>query len=279
MPELPEVETIKEALRKSISDATIEKVEIKNRRFREEIPSDFEKIVSNTRIVNIWRLAKYAIIDLDNGYSIIWHFGMSGKIKFFNDETTDFGKHDHVFFYTSIGILIYNDIRRFGLLSIEKTKDIYKNHLFSNIGLDPFDEKLNSSYLSEKLKNKKTPIKVLLLDQSIINGIGNIYASEALYLARISPFREANSLSLKELDELIEAVRLTLNDAIKAGGSTLRDYRKPDGSTGYFQNKHCVYNKTGQRCPNCRCDLNQTNGIQKTTQAGRSTFFCSTLQK
>ena len=279
MPELPEVETIKEALKKAVSNAVIEKVEIKNRHFREEIPLDFEKIVSNTKIINIWRLAKYAIIDLDNGYSIIWHFGMSGKIKFLNNETIDFEKHDHVFFHTSKGILIYNDIRRFGLLSIEKTKDIYNNHLFINTGLDPFDNKLDKNYLLEKLKNKKTPIKVLLLDQRIINGIGNIYASEALYLAKISPFREANSLNLKELEELIKAIRLTLTNAIKAGGSTLRDYRKPDGTTGYFQNKHCVYNKTGKRCPNCCSDLNKTNGIQKATQAGRSTFFCSTLQK
>ena len=279
MPELPEVETIKEALKKSILHAQINEISVRNRSFRDTIPNNFEDIVVNTTIINIWRLAKYAILDLSNGYSIIWHFGMSGRVKILEDKNFNIEKHDHVIFNTSKGIIAYNDTRRFGLITLTKTNEIFNHNLFKNIGLDPFDKLLKKEYLQEKLKNKKTPIKIALLDQSIINGIGNIYASEALYSARISPFRESSSLSLSELDRLIKSIIETLNKAIKAGGSTLRDYKKPDGGIGYFQNQHCVYNKTGKRCPDCTCNLDKTGGIAKATQGGRSTFYCKTLQK
>ena len=279
MPELPEVETIKEALNKAIIGAKIKKTIINNRRFREIIPNEFEQLVKDTDILNIRRIAKYVVLDLSCGYSIIWHFGMSGKVKILENPIDVFEKHDHVIFYTSKGMIIYNDARRFGLMSIVKTEDIFNHHLFMNIGVDPFSSKLNAKYLLDKFKNKKTHIKIALLDQTIINGIGNIYASEALYKARISPIRECNTLNEDEIKKLIESIRETLEQAIKAGGSTLRDYRKPDGSTGYFQNQHCVYNKTGERCPNCCCDLDKTGGIVKILQGGRSTFYCKELQK
>ena len=279
MPELPEVETIKEALKKAVLNTKVDDITVKNRRFREEIPSDFENIIKNTTILKIWRLAKYVIMDLNNGYSIIWHFGMSGKVKFIENPTNIYEKHDHVIFKLSNKEIVYNDARRFGLLTYAKTDKIFTHHLFNHMGIDPFNTNLTSEYLIEKLKNKKTPIKIALLDQSIITGIGNIYASEALYDARISPFRESSSLSYDEISKLIEAIIKTLKKAIKAGGSTLRDYRKPDGSTGYFQNQHCVYNKTGKPCPDCVCNLNKTKGIAKTSQGGRSTFYCKTLQK
>ncbi|MBR5154613.1 MAG: bifunctional DNA-formamidopyrimidine glycosylase/DNA-(apurinic or apyrimidinic site) lyase [Alphaproteobacteria bacterium] len=279
MPELPEVETIKEALNKSICGAKINSVLVNNRSFREKIPEDFESITKNTTITKIWRLAKYAILNLSNGYSIIWHFGMSGKVKILSENTSVYEKHDHVIFQTSKGVVIFNDTRRFGLISYCKTNELMKHHLFSEIGIDPFDKNFDVQYLASKLKNKKTPIKISLLDQKIVSGIGNIYASEALYKAQISPLRETSSLTLDEIENLIKAIQFTLEKAIKAGGSTLRDYKKPDGSMGYFQNEHCVYNKTGQRCPNCVCDLNSTSGIVKITQGGRSTFYCSTLQK
>lgn len=279
MPELPEVETIKEALKKAVTGNKIIDVTVNNRKFRESIPLDFENIVKGSMVLKIWRLAKYVIMDLSNGYSVIWHFGMSGRVKFVENPTNTYEKHDHVIFKLANIELIYNDARRFGLLTYVKTNEIFSHHLFNHIGIDPFDANLTANYLMEKLKNKKTPIKIALLDQSIINGVGNIYASEALYDARISPFRESSSLSLDELTLLIKAIIKTLSKAIKAGGSTLRDYRKPDGSTGYFQNQHCVYNKTGKPCPDCICNLSKTNGIAKAIQAGRSTFYCKTLQK
>ncbi len=279
MPELPEVETIKEALKKSISNAKIESITIRNRKFREEVPSDFERIVVDTTITKIYRNAKYLVLELSNNYSIIWHLGMSGKVKIQETLPSEIEKHDHITIKTDKGYITYNDARRFGLMTYCESDKINKHHLFANIGIDPFSSDLTANYLAAKLTNKKNPIKLSLLDQSIINGIGNIYASEALYDANISPLRESNSLPLDELEKLILSVRKILEKAIKAGGSTLKDYRKPDGSMGYFQNSHCVYDKEGHRCPNCICDINKTKGIKRIVQGGRSTFYCETKQK
>ena len=279
MPELPEVETVKNALKKAVLGAKISDVKVFCRKFRIQIPQDFEDKVKNTIITDIKRIAKYIVIDLNNAQSIVWHLGMSGKIKTINADVEQFQKHDHVVINTDKGVLVYNDARRFGLLTVCESDKLINHTIFKNIGIDPFDEKLKADYLYQKLKNKRVAIKVALLDQSIINGIGNIYASEALYLARILPQRESATISKKECESLIVAVRDVLSKAIKAGGSTLRDYIKPDGSAGYFQNEHCVYNKTGQRCPNCVCNLNKTKGIRKIVQGGRSTFYCETLQK
>ncbi|MBQ2883740.1 MAG: bifunctional DNA-formamidopyrimidine glycosylase/DNA-(apurinic or apyrimidinic site) lyase [Alphaproteobacteria bacterium] len=279
MPELPEVETIKEALKKSIEGDKIESVIIRNRQFRELIPMDFEKVVLNASIVKVYRNAKYLILELDNNYSIIWHLGMSGKVKIHESSPESYEKHDHVTIKTNNGYITYNDARRFGLITYCESDKICQHKLFANIGIDPFSQNLTADYLKNKLSNKKNPIKVALLDQSIINGIGNIYASEALYDSKISPLRESNSLNLVELENLITSVRKILQKAIKAGGSTLKDYRKPDGSMGYFQNSHCVYDKEGMRCPNCTCDIDKTKGIKRIVQGGRSTFYCETQQK
>ena len=279
MPELPEVETIKEALKKSIEGDKIESVIIRNRQFRELIPADFEKVVLNALIVKVYRNAKYLILELDNNYSIIWHLGMSGKVKIHESSPESYEKHDHVTIKTNNGYITYNDARRFGLITYCESDKICQHKLFANIGIDPFSQNLTADYLKNKLSNKKNPIKVALLDQSIINGIGNIYASEALYDSKISPLRESNSLNLVELENLITSVRKILQKAIKAGGSTLKDYRKPDGSMGYFQNSHCVYDKEGMRCPNCTCDIDKTKGIKRIVQGGRSTFYCETQQK
>ena len=279
MPELPEVETIKESMRKALSGAIIESVIIYNRKLRQLIPLGFEKTVLRAQIIRFYRIAKYAIMELNNGYSIIWHFGMSGKIKINNKANPILEKHDHVVMNTSKGSLIYNDPRRFGVVTICRTKNILTNPLLCHLGLDPFDENLNVTYLKDKLIGKKIPIKQALLDQTIISGIGNIYASEALYLARISPLRESCSITKKELKNLIEAVREVLEKAIKAGGSTLHDYRKPDGDIGYFQFQHAVYGKDGQKCPYCVFPNKHCKGIRKLVQGGRSTYFCPHLQK
>ncbi len=276
MPELPEVETIKEAVKKAVTGATIRFVVIRNRHLRIPIPHDFEKRICQTKILRIHRIAKYAVMDLDNGCSIIWHFGMSGKIKISADDDFAMEKHDHVVIQTSKGTIIYNDPRRFGLITLCQTDALNKNPLFIDLGPDPFDPMLNEEYLSKKLKKKKISIKTTLLDQSIIAGIGNIYASEALYSARISPLRESCSLSLKETSDLIKAIKTTLKKAIDAGGSTLHDYRKPNGDIGYFQLQHCVYGKEGKPCPHCTCS---TKKILKIIQNNRSTYYCGKLQK
>lgn len=279
MPELPEVETIKEALKRSIDKADILSIKIRNRNFRETIPSDFEEKIRNATICQIYRKAKYIVFELSNKFSIILHLGMSGKIKILDTFPEDLEKHDHIIFTTTKGILIYNDARRFGLLTYIESHKLENHHLFKNIGIDPFDKNLDAQYLFNILSCKKIPIKIALLDQSIISGIGNIYAFESLYEAGISPMRFCSDIRIDEIKKLIIAIRYTLEKAIAAGGSTLRDYRKPDGSMGYFQNQHCVYGKAGQRCPNCSCDLNKSGGILKITQGGRSTFYCEHLQK
>ena len=279
MPELPEVETVKNAVQKAIGLANITDVIIKQNHFREVMPEDFREKLVGAQIIKYERIAKYLVIHLSNGYAIIWHLGMSGRIKICEDMPEQLEKHDHVVIKTTNGILIYHDPRRFGLLTCCPSTKLREANCLKHTGIDPVTEKWDGTYLEQKFKNKKTPVKVALLDQAIVAGIGNIYASEALFAAGISPLREAGSLKPKECQKLAEAIKATLQKAIEAGGSTLRDYRKPDGSEGYFQHLHCVYNKTGQQCPNCTCNIAITGGIKKIVQAGRSSFYCPTKQK
>jgi len=278
MPELPEVETIKNMVKGVLLDSIIEKAEIRQRKFREEIPQNFAQIVEKQKVVALRRIAKYMLIDLSNGYTVIWHFGMSGKFRIFAAKPEVLGKHDHVIITTDKGVLVYNDTRRFGLITYCETAKISENHLLGKLGLDPWDEKLTAEYLLAKLKNKKQPIKLGLLDQEIICGIGNIYASEILYKARIRPDREGDSIKKTEAEKIVLYTREILQKAIEAGGSTIHDFKNPDGDTGYFQNQLCVYGKSGERCPDCVCNL-KTGGIKKIVQGSRSTFFCETLQK
>lgn len=279
MPELPEVETIKTAIEKCIGCAKIEDAVIRNRRLRIPVPADAENRLRNTTITGYRRRAKYIVIDLDSGISIIWHMGMSGKVHITDTLPEPLGKHDHIIIRTSKGYLIYNDARRFGMFTYADTKGLEKHPLFAKMGPEPFDKALTADYLYNRLQKKSIAVKAALLDQEIIVGIGNIYASEALFGAKISPLRPANRISKGECRKLISEIQKTLKKAISAGGSTLRDYEKPDGSLGYFQNLHCVYNKTGQKCPQCTCDTAKTGGIRKIVIAGRSSFYCPQKQK
>lgn len=280
MPELPEVETIKNALAKGIGCCRILGLWVRNNRLREKVPDDIVEKVKGTKICNYKRIAKYIVVELSNKTVLLWHMGMSGKIKITDVLPKEAEKHDHIIISTEKGFIIYNDPRRFGLFTYCSQQNYGKCHWLAKIGLDPFDEKSNEQYLYDKLqKHLKTPIKIALLDQTIIAGIGNIYASEILYESRILPTKLSGQISLAECAILIENIQKVLTKAIVAGGSTLRDYKKPDGSMGYFQQQHCVYNKTGQRCPDCCCDIAKTGGIQKSVMGGRSTFYCESLQK
>lgn len=279
MPELPEVETVKNQIAKRIGTARIESIEIRNPNLRCKVPADFAKMILGACISSYRRIGKYFVIDMNNGLSIIWHLGMSGKITVLETMPESFGKHDHVIIKTSKGILIYNDVRRFGMLVYCCTAELLRHRVFAKMGIDPFDKNLTPAYLANSLKNIKTPIKVALLDQSIINGIGNIYASEILFAAKISPLRAANTMSLLECESIINNTQSILQKSIDSGGSTLKDYIKPNGEKGNFQNLHCVYDKTGQRCPNCSCDIAKSGGIKKIVQSGRSTFYCPIIQK
>ncbi len=279
MPELPEVETIKTAIERSIGYCNIIKLIVNNNKLREKIPDEMSDIVEGQRIVSYQRRAKYILLHLSNGYSIIWHLGMSGRVTIADTLPEIPGKHDHVIVQTENGYLIYNDVRRFGVFTYVRTDELSHCRFFEKCGIEPFDSQLDGAYLHKRLQHKKTPVKIALLDQSLIVGIGNIYASESLYLARILPTRPCDGLSLKDCNLIVKSVREVLEKAVAAGGSTLKDYQKPDGSLGYFQNMHCVYNKTGQKCPHCQCDVNQTGGIRKIVQAGRSSFYCPVKQK
>ena len=279
MPELPEVETIKNAVDTAIKGATILCTEVRQSRLRESVPENFAEQIRHARIDSLQRIAKYMIMNLNNGISIIWHFGMSGKIKI--ESAADYltEKHDHIIIKTDKASIIYNDPRRFGLVTVCPTSELKQHHCFKHIGLDPWDDKLTDKYLLHKFAERKATVKSALLNQEIICGIGNIYASEILYRAKILPQRPAESISESEAQKIIHFTRLILEASIKAGGSTIHDYKHPDGDIGYFQNSHCVYNKTGQRCPDCICDFAKTGGIRKITQSGRSTFYCPIQQK
>ncbi len=279
MPELPEVETIKNTVAAAVDGAVIRNAIVKQPRLRELVPADFAERIRGAKIIKLRRIAKYMLMDLSNGLTIIWHFGMSGKIRIESTLLPQSEKHDHIIIETDKGVIYYNDTRRFGLVLLGESTKLRQHHCFQNVGLDPWDANLTPKYLLSKLANRKCAIKLSLLNQEIISGIGNIYASEILYRARIRPERESCAVSESEAKEIIKYTRLILEEAIKAGGSTIHDYRRPDGNIGYFQQHHCVYDKAGKRCPDCKCDIAKTGGIRKIVQGGRSTFYCSTLQK
>lgn len=279
MPELPEVETIKNTVAAAVEGAVILKAIVNQPKLRLPVPSDFKKRIVGTKIESFKRIAKYMLMNLNNGQTIIWHFGMSGKIKIESQMPDVLEKHDHLIITTDKGVLIYNDPRRFGLVTLCESGKLKQHKLFRHLGPDPWDDEFNADYLMQKFKAKKVPIKIALLNQEIVCGIGNIYASEILYHARILPNRAAESINKHEAELIVKFTRQVLEEAIKAGGSTIHDYKKPDGDIGYFQQKHCVYNKTGQKCPQCRCNIAKTGGIRKIVLGGRSTFYCGTLQK
>lgn len=279
MPELPEVETVKNGIAQFAGNAEIVDVTVRNRRLRSVVPDGFETAVRGAKIKEYRRKGKYIVIDLDNGRSIIWHLGMSGRVKTVKSNAAPEEKHDHVIIKTSAGLLIFNDPRRFGLIYACPTAEVDRQPCFAAMGTDPFDPLLTPELLFERLQKRKKAIKPTLLDQKLIAGIGNIYASEILFAAGIRPTRRADRLSRRECGRLLENVRAVLTKAIDNGGSTLHNYHKPDGSLGYFQNLHCVYDKTGQRCPGCSCSPESGGGIRKIVQDGRSTFFCPVKQK
>ncbi|MBP5399231.1 MAG: bifunctional DNA-formamidopyrimidine glycosylase/DNA-(apurinic or apyrimidinic site) lyase [Alphaproteobacteria bacterium] len=279
MPELPEVETVKSEIARFLGNAKILDMKIYNRSLREKISEGVETKIVGNDIVKYERCGKYIVMNLSNNYSIVWHLGMSGRIKLYQDKNFESVKHDHIIMQTDKGVLVYNDPRRFGMFDYVKTDNLNKTKYFQKMGIDPFDKNFDADFLFAHFSKKKVPVKVALLDQSIVNGIGNIYASEILYDAKISPLRSASDIKIGECEKIVVSTRKILNKAIENGGSTLRDYHKTDGSVGHFQNLHCVYNKTGQKCPKCKCDVLNGGGIKKIVQAGRSTFYCETLQK
>ncbi len=270
MPELPEVQTVIDGIKKQIVNAKIINVEVFCNALRYVINKNKLPLLCGANIIEYRRIGKYIVIVLDNEYSIILHLGMSGKVTINPNEQE---KHDHIKIITSNGIVVYNDARRFGMFDIIKTSELHNQPHFKNMGVDPFDDGFNAKYLLKKLNGKKIDIKSFLLDQSVVAGIGNIYASEILFKARVSPLKSAFEINEKEAELIVKYSLEVLVDAIKKGGSTLKDHQKPDGTLGYFQNSHCVYGKDGQECLKCK------SIIKRIVQKGRATFYCERCQK
>jgi len=283
MPELPEVEIIKRSLCKAIVKQSIVDVKQNRLNLRFPFPLDFIDKLKGSSITSLDRKAKYILIYLNNGHVLIIHLGMSGKflIQKKNILTDNKAiKHTHVIFYMSNGLIIkYIDPRRFGLMDIAKFNEINQHRLLKNIGPDALSSEFNAKYLLQTIKNKKCNIKTALLNQNIVGGVGNIYASEALYHSKITPIALCNEMvkhsnSMNNMKKLVKSVKFILTKAIEAGGSTISDHRLPNGDLGYFQNKFNVYN-----CENKICNRKSCSGtIKKIKQSGRSTFFCDSCQ-
>ena len=269
MPELPEVETTVRGL-KVIRNEKISTIYIHTKNLRFKIPSIIKKKLLNTKISNIRRIAKYIIIDLDKEYSLVIHLGMSGRLKtaYFKYKRN---KHDHfIINFHNGNKLIYNDPRKFGFIDIVKTKDLQKQKYILNLGIDALSPELKANILYDKISKSEVPIKQILLNQKLIAGIGNIYASEILFDAKISPLIYGKDLEISLILKLINSTRKILKKAIKCGGSSIRDYRSTDGTLGNFQSNFKVYNKEGK--------IIRGDKVKKIVQYGRSTFFCPKLQ-
>ncbi len=269
MPELPEVETTIRGLN-IIQKQKICKLQIHTKKLRLKIPNDIKNISINSKISNIRRIAKYIILDLDSNYSIVIHLGMSGRLKI-NDYIFNRVKHDHlVFFFNNNKTLTFNDPRKFGFIDVAQSDKLKNKTYIMNLGLDALSKRLNCEYLHSRIAKSEVAIKQILLNQKIIAGIGNIYASEILYDSKISPFTPGKDLKNSLIVKLIRSIRKILRKAIKYGGSSIRDYRSIDGTLGNFQSNFRVYNREGKKVGK--------DTVIKTVQYGRSTFYCPKLQ-
>jgi len=279
MPELPEVETVARGLKVTLEGHVIAALRQNRVDLRAPFPLDLASRVEGRRVTLIWRRAKYLLLTLDSGDVLIIHLGMSGSLVIRRDPSVEPSPHDHLVLTSDDGVTyVLNDPRRFGLVAIEKAESLFQHKLFRDLGPEPLGEAFDAETLAARLKNKNTPIKSALLDQRVVAGLGNIYVCEALFRARISPFSRAGSLNRAQAKRLFEAIRTVLNAAIAAGGSTLRDFVHHDGEFGYFQHSFAVYDREGEACPGCTCDIDGTGGIERVVQSGRSTFYCPRKQ-
>jgi len=288
VPELPEVETVRRGLAPAMEGASFAKVEVRDRRLRWPIVRNFAKRLQGKRVDGLGRRAKYLLADLSSGDVLIMHLGMSGSFRVGKDakpgvyyhEKSKSAAHDHVVFHMSNGqVVTFNDPRRFGSMKLVARAKLDKEKLLSALGPEPLGNEFDAAMLATACAEKKTSLKAALGDQRVVAGLGNIYVCEVLYRARLSPKRQASTIAERNgkpnarAGALVEAVRAVLKDAIKAGGSSLRDHRQADGSLGNFQHHFSVYDREGEPCPNCK------GKIKRIVQSGRSTFYCPSCQK
>ena len=269
MPELPEVETVRRGIAPVLQNAIVEEVVVRERRMRLPVPKNFRQRLKGRRIITIGRRGKYLTFQLDDGGAVIAHLGMSGAFYF--SETPPREKHEHVGFQINGRFLIYHDPRRFGGFALFEGEP--ENHpLLCEIGPEPLSAKFNGKCLFEALHKRHSPIKTAVMDGKVVAGVGNIYASESLYLAKIRPQTSAARLSVVRMSALAAAIKDVLRRAIRAGGSSMRDFYHPDNSPGYFQTKWKVYGRKGESC--------QCGGvIRKIVQSNRATYYCPRCQR
>lgn len=280
MPELPEVETVLRGLKPVVENRIVGTIVIHRYDLRIPIPADMCQSLKSRRIVNLERRGKYILFHFNNDMIAVLHLGMSGKIDIVTDTSNySRAKHDHFILKMSCGTwIVYNDPRRFGMFYLLDRISWQDAKPFSKMGPEPLGNGFNEGALIKALAGKKCSIKSALLDQRVVAGLGNIYVCEALFASGVSPLRLAGDVTAKDIALLVPAIRNVLKQAIKAGGSTLKDYRKADGSLGYFQHQFGVYDRAGKECPGCICDIQQTGGVQRAVQSGRSSFYCPQVQ-
>ena len=279
MPELPEVETVCRELEKVAVGRSIEKATVLSTKIRIAVPENLPRKLKGKRIIAVNRRAKYILIHLDNGHILVIHLGMSGRIRIEEKAQRTTVKHDHLTLSLSDGTSFsFNDPRRFGLIAYLKETEMATHTLFAHLGPEPLEPVFSGKFLDRELAKRKTPVKIAIMDQELVVGVGNIYASEALFEAGILPGTTASKVGPERASRLVKAIRLVLKKAIKAGGSTLKDYRRTNGELGYFQHQFSVYDREGKACGKCTCDPALTGGVQKITQGGRSTFYCPRKQ-
>ena len=280
MPELPEVETVCRGLALKLEGRRFRRVIQRRPDLRFPLPRRFAKRLEGRRVVRVGRRAKYILIDLDDDNVVLAHLGMSGSMIASDAPLAGFDPHDHLVFETDDGTVIrFNDARRFGFMDLVARAALDRHRLLAELGPEPLGNEFNGPVLAAALAGKKTPIKSALVDQRVVAGIGNIYASESLFYAGISPRRSARTVQGDRAERLAAAIKRVLLDAIAAGGSSLRDFVQTNGELGYFQHRWAVYDRDGQACPGCDCVAASTGGIRRIVQSGRSTFYCPKRQR
>ena len=293
MPELPEVETVRRGLQPVMEGSKIVKAEVRRKDLRFAFQKDFVARLEGQTVTGLGRRAKYLMADLESGDVLLMHLGMSGSFRVIKDEDQQVpGKfhhpraedraHDHVVFHMSSGAsVIFNDPRRFGYMKIIARNALEDEPLLKGLGPEPLGNAFDAAMLAHSCANKKTSLKAALLDQRVVAGLGNIYVCEALFRSQLSPRRLAATLATKKSEptdhakRLVTAIHAVLNQAIKAGGSSLRDHRQTSGELGYFQHSFQVYDREGEKCQTKGC----SGIVKRFTQNGRSTFWCPKCQK
>jgi formamidopyrimidine-DNA glycosylase len=283
MPELPEVETVRRGLIPVMVGAVIQKALVNRPDLRWPFPENMASRLSGQRVLGLRRRSKYILADLSSGETLIVHLGMSGRmlisgaqVGMFHHEHPAPAKHDHVLLDMENGARVtFNDARRFGAMDLIATDRAEEHALLASLGPEPLGNSFDEDYLAGRLLGRRTPVKSALLDQHIVAGLGNIYVCEVLFRAKIDPRRMAGDLSRAQAHRLVPLIRVVLEEAIEAGGSSLRDYRQADGELGYFQHRFNVYDRESAACvtPGCK------GTIHRVVQSGRSSFYCPKCQR